>query len=243
MRLFGLIGYPLGHSFSKKYFTEKFGRQGIEGCAYELFPIKSIDELPVLLAENPTLEGLNITIPYKKEVLPFLTQNHIPAGLDACNCINIKNGQLAGYNTDVVGFEESFVRQLQPHHTSALVLGNGGASAAVVHVLAKLGIACQIVSRQPRPDSHLTYKDITPELVHNNSVIINCTPLGTFPKTDECPPIPYEALTPQHYLFDLVYNPAKTLFLQKGGEKGATIQNGYGMLVGQAEEAWRIWNA
>lgn len=242
MRLFGLIGYPLGHSFSKKYFTEKFEREGIAGCQYELFPIENIGLLPELLQQNPGLEGLNVTIPYKLQVLPFLTESNIPGGLGACNCIKIVNGQLTGYNTDVVGFEQSFVRQLQPSHTKALLLGNGGASAAVVHCLKKLGIDYKIVSRQPRPDSHLTYADITPALIKETPVIINCSPVGTYPNVNDCPTLAYESITNHHYLFDLVYNPTKTLFLQKGEEKGAAIQNGYDMLVGQAEEAWRIWN-
>lgn len=242
MRLFGLIGYPLGHSFSKKYFTEKFEREGISDCQYELFPIEDISILPELLNQYPTLEGINVTIPYKVQVLPFLSGLKLPEGLSACNCIKVENGQMTGYNTDVVGFEKSFVPHLQPHQSHALVLGNGGASAAVICTLKKLGISYQIVSRQARPDSHLTYADITAEIIQSNPIIINCSPVGTYPKTDECPPLPYEAISSNHYLFDLVYNPAKTLFLQKGEEKGAVIQNGYDMLVGQAEEAWRIWN-
>jgi shikimate dehydrogenase len=242
MRLFGLIGYPLGHSFSKKYFTEKFQQEGIEDCEYELYPIDNINKLPDLLQQNPNLEGINVTIPYKMQVLQYLNQNFIPAGLEACNCIKIKNGQLIGYNTDVVGFENSFVQKLQPHHTSALLLGNGGATAAVIHVLNKLKIDFKIVSRSIRSDSHFTYENITPEIVANSPIIINCSPVGTYPTIDECPPIPYSSITTKHYLFDLVYNPAKTLFLQIGEEKGAAIQNGYDMLVGQAEEAWRIWN-
>lgn len=242
MRLFGLIGYPLGHSFSKKYFTEKFENEGIKDCQYELFPIEEISLLPVLLQENPNLEGLNITIPYKQQALSFLTESKIPNGLGACNCIKIVGGKLTGYNTDVVGFKNSFVRHLKSHHTSALVLGNGGASAAVVHCLQKLEISYQIVSRRTRPDSHLTYADITPALIKETPIIINCSPVGTYPNIDECPLLPYDSISTNHYLFDLVYNPTKTLFLQKGEERGAAIQNGYDMLVGQAEEAWRIWN-
>lgn len=147
MRQFGLIGYPLSHSFSKKYFTQKFEKEGISGCHYELFPLSSIAELPALLKANPSLEGLNVTIPYKKQVLPFLTASAIPAGLEACNCIHIKDNRLTGYNTDSIGFEKSLIPLLQPHHRQALVLGNGGAAEAVVYVLHKLGIAVKLVSR------------------------------------------------------------------------------------------------
>lgn len=242
MRLFGLIGYPLGHSFSKKYFTEKFERENIDSCTYELFPIENIEQLPALLQQYPQLEGLNITIPYKQDVLPYLTENKLPAGLQACNCIRIQQGRLIGYNTDVVGFESSLLKKLKPHHRQALVLGNGGAAAAVMHVLDKLGIAYKVVSRQLHGQSQLTYHQLTAAVIQEHSLIINTTPLGTFPNVDACPAIPYEAVTDQHYLFDLVYNPAETLFMQKGIQQGAAVENGYDMLVGQAEEAWRIWN-
>ncbi len=243
MRLFGLIGYPLGHSFSKKYFTEKFEREGITDCRYELFPIPEISQLEILISDHPELKGLNVTIPYKQQVFSYLSsKENIPGGLDACNCIRIEDGKLSGYNTDVVGFEQSFLKLKQPHHTRALVLGNGGAASAVVYVLKKLGMHYQIVSRRLHTDSDLTYNDITLAVLKDFPVIINTTPLGTYPKVDECPLLPYEAITNDHYLFDLVYNPAKTLFLQKGEERGAVIQNGYDMLVLQAEEGWRIWN-
>lgn len=242
MRLFGLIGYPLGHSFSKNYFTKKFEREGISGCTYELFPIENIGKLPALLADNPQLEGLNVTIPYKREVLPFLTENHIPAGLDACNCIIIKRGKLSGYNTDVVGFEKSFSAKWKPQQNKALVLGTGGAASAVIFVLKKLGITYKTVGRSLKNGVDILYQQLDEAIIADYPVIINCTPVGTYPKVDECPPIPYTGIAPGHYLFDLVYNPAKTLFLQKGEERGATIENGYDMLVFQAEEAWRIWN-
>jgi shikimate dehydrogenase len=242
MRSFGLIGYPLGHSFSKTYFSKKFLEENIPGCQYELYPIASISELPALLQNNPSLAGLNITIPYKRDVLPFLTENKIPAGLDACNCIKINNGILTGYNTDVVGFEKSFLQNWNPDQKKALILGNGGGSAAVAYVFNKLGIQFKVIGRKLKPGIDFAFNQVTPELIENNTVIVNTTPLGTFPKTDECPLIPYESITGDHFLFDLVYNPPVTLFLQKGVEKGATIQNGYDMLVFQAEEAWRIWN-
>lgn len=243
MRLFGLIGYPLSHSFSKKYFTEKFESEGIEDCRYELFPIETIDEIKQLLQNNTGLCGLNVTIPYKQLVLRHLTdESNLPEGIRACNCIKIKDGELIGYNTDVVGFEKSFTPLLASHHTKALVLGNGGATAAVVYVLKKAGIQYSIVSRQKHGIPNLTYADIDEKMMKENSIIINTTPLGTFPGVDECPSIPYQFITDRHYLFDLVYNPAKTLFLQKGEDKGAVIKNGYDMLVLQAEESWRIWN-
>lgn len=243
MRQFGLIGYPLGHSFSKKFFSEKFEREGLTDCHYELFPIKNIGELPALLEANPQLEGLNITIPYKQQVITYLNDTeNLPQGLNACNCIKINNGQLTGYNTDTVGFEKSFTKKLKTQHSRALVLGNGGAASAVFFVLKKLGIPFEVVSRQLHAGSTYTYSQLTPDLVATHTIIINTTPLGTYPNIDQCPDIPYNAISSNHYLFDLVYNPAKTLFLQKGEEKGATIENGYDMLVEQALESWRIWN-
>lgn len=242
MRLFGLIGYPLGHSFSKKYFTGKFAEQGITNCRYELFPIPSIDELPGLLLTNPELEGLNVTIPYKMEILPFLNASSIPDGLNACNCIRIRNGLLTGYNTDVVGFEQSLLPLLKKQHHRALVLGNGGAAESVIYVLKKLDIEYEVVSRQLHAGSTLTYHDLTSELVKDYPLIINTSPVGTYPDTGNCPDIPYEGITSRHLLYDLVYNPPLTLFLQKGKERGAQIKNGEEMLVLQAEESWNIWN-
>jgi shikimate dehydrogenase len=242
MRLFGLIGYPLSHSFSKKFFTEKFEKERITGCRYELFPLKTIEGLRPLLENNPELEGLNVTLPYKKQLLPYLDESRIPEGLSACNCINIINGKLVGYNTDVTGFEKSLVPLLKTYHHKALVLGNGGATAAVVFVLKKLGIDFDIVSRKKHDYSTLTYRDINKKIISDSLLIINTTPLGMEPDTGSCPDVPYSYLTGKHLLYDLVYNPAKTLFLQKGEERGATIKNGEEMLVLQAEESWRIWN-
>ncbi|MBO9572325.1 MAG: shikimate dehydrogenase [Chitinophagaceae bacterium] len=242
MRRFGLIGYPLGHSFSKKYFTEKFEKEGIADCIFELFPIESIDEFPSLIKQYPDLKGLSVTIPYKQSVYKYLDQINIPKGINACNSIKIDNGKLSGYNTDYIGFKKSFIELLQPHHKKALVLGNGGATEAVVYVLNQLNIGYKIVSRQLHGASSLTYADIDKELIESHQVIINSTPLGTYPSVDACPDIPYEYLTPDHYLFDLVYNPPKTLFLQRGEAKGALVKNGYDMLSIQAEESWKIWN-
>jgi shikimate dehydrogenase len=243
MRLFGLIGYPLTHSFSKKFFTEKFLKEGLTDCRYELFSIDDISKLDAVLQQHPQLLGINVTIPYKQQVIPYLSSTtNLPAGVKACNCIRIESGALIGYNTDVVGFEQSFAAQLQPHHSKALVLGNGGATEAVVYVLKKLGISFDIVSRTLHQGSTLTYSQLTEKILSEASIIINTTPVGTFPAVEECPSIPYQFITEQHYLYDLVYNPTKTLFLQKGEEQGATIKNGYDMLVIQAEESWKIWN-
>lgn len=242
MRLFGLIGFPLGHSFSEKYFTRKFGELHITDCRYHLFPIPSIKELPALLAEHPSLEGLNITIPYKKAVMAYLTASQIPEGLLACNCIKIRNGQLTGYNTDVLGFEKSLTPLLDSGHRRALVLGNGGAAESIMFVLKKKGIPFGVVSRRMHEGATFTYADLTPEIIKNHPLIINTTPLGTYPHTDSYPDIPYEGITAGHLLYDLVYNPPLTKFLQQGKERGARVKNGEEMLVIQAEESWAFWN-
>jgi shikimate dehydrogenase len=242
MRLFGLIGYPLSHSFSKKYFTEKFEQEGLSNCRYENFPIASIDELKKVFENNPDLEGLNVTIPYKEQVLPFLYESsEAVKHVGACNCIKVISGKLYGFNTDVIGFEETINAKLLPHHKKALVLGSGGASKAIQFVLRKKGIEFLVISRSMNP-LFIPYEKVTPDLIQEYPLIINTTPLGMQPHTDTYPSIPYSALTTQHYLYDLIYNPAKTLFLQKGEERGAAIQNGADMLVIQAEESWNIWN-
>jgi shikimate dehydrogenase len=240
---YGLIGYPLGHSFSKKYFTEKFEKEGLKDHVYDLFPIASIDELLSVLSANKDLLGLNVTIPYKQQVLKYLHASNLPKGVNACNCIKIENGTLTGNNTDVTGFEKSFSELLQPHHKKALVLGNGGATLAVKYVLKKLNIEFEIVSRRLHEGSTLTYDEVTEQSIREHLVIINCTPLGTYPDVNGAPPIPYGSITQDHYLFDLIYNPPKTLFLQKGEERGAAVKNGHDMLVIQAEESWKIWNS
>lgn len=243
MKVYGIIGFPLGHSFSQKYFTEKFLQLGIADCRYGIFPLETVNDFPLLLKNNPGLCGLNVTIPHKQNIIQFLDDtSHLPKGLTACNCIRITDGKLIGYNTDVTGFEESLLPLLKPFHKKALVLGNGGAAEAVKFVLEKLGIIYKVVSRKLHNDSHLTYSELDESTLKDHLLIINTTPLGTYPKTEECPAIPYQYLTPQHYLFDLVYNPAKTLFLQKGEDTGAAVKNGYDMLVIQAEAGWKIWN-
>lgn len=244
MRRFGLIGYPLSHSFSPAFFSEKFDKEGISDCSYEAFPIKSVEELTLLIANNPDLEGLNVTIPYKKEILTFLHQStEAVKQTGACNCIKIRNQLLTGHNTDVTGFEKSLLSDLRPTHTKALILGTGGAAAAVEFVLKRLNIHFLFVSRKSQTGQKiLTYKEISSKIIDEYKLIINTTPLGMYPDVNNCPGILYENLTKEHYLYDLIYNPAQTLFLKKGAEKGAVTKNGSDMLIIQAEESWKIWN-
>jgi shikimate dehydrogenase len=243
MPLYGLIGYPLSHSFSKKYFEDKFEKEVLTNCRFQNFSIPTITDLTAVIENNADLIGLAVTIPYKQEVLPFLSQSLIPEGLNACNCIKVKDGLLTGYNTDYIGFEKSFSPFLQTHHTAALVLGNGGATAAVLFVLKKLNIAYKVVSRKLHAGTDYTYEDITPEIIAAHTVIINTTPLGMYPAMEGYPPLPYHAISAHHYLYDLVYNPAQTIFLKKGELQGAIIKNGADMLALQAEENWKIWNS
>ena len=242
MRQFGLIGYPLSHSFSQKFFTEKFLKENIVNAQYANFPIASIESFATLWEENPNLEGLNVTIPYKKEVIAFLQHSSpVVESIKACNCIRKFNNELYGYNTDVIGFEKSLLPFLQPHHTHALILGTGGASAAVQWVLQKLNIQFQVVSR--KGNASLSYDQLSTSVIESHTLIINTSPLGMFPNVNEAPPIAYEGITAQHHLYDLVYNPTETLFMKNGLAKGATVQNGLAMLHIQAEESWAIWNA
>lgn len=241
MNRYGLIGFPLSHSFSGRYFAEKFSREGISDCRYELFPLEDIAAFPELWENHPDLLGLNVTIPHKEKVIPFLTElSEVVRKTGACNCIKKTSKGLTGYNTDVTGFETVLLRSLQPRHKAALVLGTGGAAKAVTYVLEKNGIAFLSVSRSPGKGI-ITYAELDHKLISEHLLIINTTPLGMYPYTNESPDIPYESLTPDHFLFDLIYNPAKTLFLEKGECKGAFIQNGEDMLTIQAEESWRIW--
>lgn len=243
MRLFGLIGYPLAQSFSKKYFTEKFLIEGIPDAAYELFELDNIEKFPWLLAAHKDLCGINVTIPHKQRVMAYLDELDDEAKeIGAVNCIRIDGGKLLGFNTDAPAFENSLKELLIPFHNKALVLGTGGAAKAVIYVLKKLGIEYQFVSRTKNRGT-ITYEELTAGIIKDYKLVINCTPLGSFPKTETFPPIPYEWLTPEHYLYDLVYNPSETMFLQKGKQRGAIIKNGYDMLVGQAELSWDIWNS
>jgi shikimate dehydrogenase len=245
MRTFGLVGRSLSHSFSQTYFTQKFYRLGLEDCHYELFELASASELPALLAQHPDLVGLNVTIPYKEQIWPYLTDVATSAALvGAVNVIEIRpDGSLIGHNTDYMGFRESLRPFYAPRgpEARALVLGTGGAAKAVGVALRELGIPYWLVSRDAL-GPHLTYAELTPDVLAAHPLIINTTPLGTYPDVDTCPPLPYAALTPQHYLYDLVYNPRETLFLQKGREAGAQTKNGFDMLERQAEAAWDIWH-
>ena len=244
MHQFGLIGRTLSHSFSQTYFTQKFDSLGLTEHAYELFELASINELPALLAAHPQLVGLNVTVPYKESVSIYLDELAPSASrVGAVNVIERRpDGSLLGHNTDVVGFRESLRRFFPAGPGSrALVLGNGGAAKAVVVALNDLGIAHWTVSRDPMGWG-LTYDDLTPQLIAGHQLIINATPLGTHPLTDQCPQLPYEALGAHHYLYDLVYNPSETLFLKRGQAAGAQTKNGFEMLQLQAEAAWDIWN-
>ncbi|MDQ1086011.1 shikimate dehydrogenase [Siphonobacter sp. SORGH_AS_1065] len=248
MNLYALIGYPLGHSFSKRYFTEKFQREGLsETHVYELFELPEADGLPALLAQWPELKGLNVTIPHKKEVLPFLTElDPLAERIGAVNVIKVlSNGDLKGYNSDYWGFRQSLeqwepFQQLQPH--KALILGDGGATKAVRVALEDLGIVYKTVSRKDSIE-FINYADLNEGLLSEYQLIINSTPLGTYPKVDTCPDLPYEGLTDRNLLYDLVYNPEETLFMKKGAEQGAATHNGYRMLELQAEKSWEIWNS
>lgn len=242
-KLYGLIGFPLSHSFSKGYFTEKFAREGIADSVYELFPLAHIGQFPALLETQPELVGLNVTIPYKESVIPFLQAlDEEAAEIGAVNTITIRDGLTKGYNTDVYGFEMSFSKHLKPVHQRALILGTGGASKAVLFTLKKLGIPYTLVSRTSGKDQ-LTYSDITPEILDAYKIIINTSPLGMYPKTEEYPALPYEALGSDHYLYDLIYNPSETAFMKKGIAAGAVVENGLEMLHLQAEKAWEIWQS
>ncbi|MCF8297834.1 MAG: shikimate dehydrogenase [Saprospiraceae bacterium] len=245
MRLYGLIGYPLVHSFSKKYFDEKFAKENIKDCDYRLFPISSINDLPDLIKSEPNLLGINITIPYKTKVLEFVdTTDKIVKSVGAANTVRIKREAnkilLEAFNTDVYGFENSIKPLLKEHHKKALILGSGGASKAVKYVLKALKIEFNVVSRNPS-SSQILYTDLNKNIIEDYNIIINSTPIGTFPKTEELADIPYQFITKKHLLFDLVYNPAETEFLRKGKEQGAIIKNGLEMLGLQAKESWRIW--
>jgi len=245
MHQYGLIGYPLGHSFSAAFFTKKFKEEGID-ANYRNFPLESIADLKTLVKKEKDLVGLNVTVPYKQEVIPYLNSLRPTAeAIQAVNTISFRRREgmleLVGDNTDVPGFRRSLEQYLKPHHSSALVLGTGGSSKAVLHVLDILAIKYTRVSRAAGKDQ-ITYRDLNDELLSKTSLIINTTPLGMYPGVETFPDIPYEALTPNHLLFDLVYNPEKTEFLSRGEKQGSEIVNGHDMLIYQAEASWEIWN-
>ncbi len=263
MRIFGLIGFPLEHSFSERWFGDMFRRENIADAVYRNFPLPDIALLPGLLADNPDIAGLNVTSPYKETVLPYLDELSPEAGkIGAVNCIVRREGKLYGHNTDHYGFRVSLQNFLDwadvpapdpgatadtetigaPNKESglrALILGSGGAAKAVKYALGEMSIPCRTVSRTGRGDS-LRYEELTPGIITNSRLVINATPLGMYPDTTSAPPFPYELLSPHHYLYDLVYNPPSTAFLEKGRQAGAAVKNGYEMLVLQAENGYRL---
>ncbi len=243
MKLLGLIGYPLSHSFSKKYFTGRFEEWKLTDHSYELFAIEQIEMFPALIKTWPDLVGLNVTIPYKQVVMEYLDDlDAAAADIGAVNTIKFVDGRLIGYNSDVYGFEHSLLPLLREDvDSSALVLGSGGASRGVVWVLKKLGIPYQIVSRKDKKD-YIHYDDVDTRMIADHKLIINTTPLGMTPNADSCPVLPYEALTHHHVLYDLVYNPTSTLFMQHGLDAESTVKNGLEMLHLQADRSWEIWN-
>ncbi|PIQ20812.1 MAG: shikimate dehydrogenase [Cytophagales bacterium CG18_big_fil_WC_8_21_14_2_50_42_9] len=244
MKEYALIGYPLTHSFSEKYFTDKFAVEHIPDSVYKLYELPDIADFPGFLKAHPQLKGLNVTIPYKESVISFLDElDEEAAKIGAVNVIKFTGSKTKGFNSDYQGFKQS-LESFYPDYKQAraLVFGAGGAAKAVFAALNHLNIPYQVVTRHRQP-GQLHYEDITPEIIAAHALLINTTPLGTYPNTQTCVPIPYEVIAEHHYLYDLVYNPAETLFLKKGREAGAKIKNGYEMLCRQAEVAWQIWNA
>ena len=242
-RQFGLLGKNISYSFSKKYFTDKFTLGNLADCSYENFDIQTIEEFSAIITKNSDLKGLNVTIPYKKSVIPYL--NKLSKNASQIGAVNVirftKKGNLKGYNSDYYGFMKSLKPLLQPHHTKALILGTGGAAKAVSFALGKLGILYTFVTREEK-EGMIDYDRINATTFDNYQIIINCTPVGTSPNIKEFPPIPYNFFTENHIAFDLIYNPEETQFLKKAKKKGAVSKNGYEMLVLQAEKAWKIWN-
>ncbi|MGM9697173.1 MAG: shikimate dehydrogenase family protein [Prevotella sp.] len=246
MDKYGLIGYPLGHSFSISYFNQKFADEGLD-AVYENFEIPTIDALTEVVETNPNLRGLNVTIPYKEKVMPFLDMVSPEArAIGAVNVIKVEhegnNTILKGYNSDVIGFTKSIEPMIEKYHKKALILGTGGASKAIQYGLKSLGLETVFVSRYDRPNT-IQYKEITPEIVEEYNVIVNCTPCGMYPHTDECPELPYEAMNSKTILYDLIYNPNETLFMKNGEKYGATTKNGLEMLLLQAFASWDFWHS
>ncbi len=247
-QIFGLIGFPLGHSFSKGYFDKKFTNEGIQNRTYENFSLENIEQLPYLIAANPGLVGLNVTIPYKELVIPYLNEiDQEAAEVGAVNTIKFVRTsgkvELIGYNTDIIGFKNSLLKFWDNRDKKAIVFGSGGASKAVLYVLNSMGVEVIVVSRSKTGKGLINYNDLTPCLIKENKLIVNTTPLGMYPHIEEAPDIPYEYITSNHFLFDLIYNPDETKFLKMGRIKGAHTLNGLNMLVEQAEKSWEIWNS
>lgn len=244
---YGLIGYPIEHSFSQRYFTEKFEREGIAGARYDLFPLPDIAGLPALVAAHPDLCGLNVTIPHKEAVVPYLDElDETARAIGAVNVIAFRQGRIKGYNSDVIGFERSLqpwldAQSRQSRPANALILGTGGASKAVAFVLKKRGVIFRFVSRHPAAENQVSYASLARVDFAAIDWIFNTTPLGTFPAVETCPDLPFGQLGPQHFVYDLVYNPPETLLLQRAKARGCTVKNGMDMLQLQAEAAWAIW--
>ena len=240
---YGLIGKNIGYSFSKNYFTERFVQENWTDCSYENFDIQEISEFSKLIKDNPDLAGLNITIPYKESVIPFLDKLSKKARkIGAANVVRFtKKGELKGYNSDCYGFKKALKPLLKPHHKKALILGTGGASKAIAFALEELDITSTFVSRKESSET-FTYEEINKNTFDEHQIIINCTPVGTFPHIEEFPPVPYLFFSEKHIAFDLIYNPEETQFLKRAKENGAQTKNGYEMLVFQAEKSWKIWH-
>lgn len=238
-----MIGYPLSHSFSKKYFSDKFRREHIIDCAYENYPLPSLEGFTDLISRVAGMEGLNVTIPHKQQIIPLI-DGLDPAAreIGAVNTLRFRNGKITGYNTDVIGFERSLVPLLDGRDQKALVLGTGGASKAIAFALKRLNISFLFVSREKRSADSLRYRDLEEDIVRTSTLVVNTTPVGTSPNVDQAPPFPYDFIGSGHLLYDLVYNPAETLFLKKGKARGARVKNGYEMLELQANASWEIWN-
>ena len=243
-KLYGLLGKNISYSFSRGYFTDKFENLKLTKSKYVNFDLQNIEDFPTIIDDNEHLKGINVTIPYKEDIIPFLSKiDKTAKKIGAVNTIKFtKRGNLKGYNSDVVGFENSLIPLLKKHHKRALILGTGGASKAIAYALKRNDIKFKFVSRNPEGKKEISYDSLTKEVMENHTIIINSTPLGTFPDIDKCPNIPYQFITKNHILYDLIYNPAISTFLSKGNEKEATTKNGLQMLELQAEESWRIWN-
>ncbi|MBV6645416.1 MAG: shikimate dehydrogenase [Cyclobacteriaceae bacterium] len=246
MKRYGLVGYPLGHSFSKRFFSEKFKKLGLTDThKYDLFELEYLKDFPAIWERNSDLEGVNVTIPHKINIIPFLDQLDASVHkVEAVNVVKKKNGKLVGYNADYIGFKKSLKNWLPDYDGSALILGSGGSSKAVQIALDELSIPYEIVSRFKDKGEHLyTHLIKDPVIMEENNLIINTTPIGLFPDVNDGPPIPYDQITDQHYLYDLIYNPEVTYFMRVGGEQGAKAKNGIEMLELQAERTWEIWNS
>lgn len=244
-RLFGLLGKNISYSFSRGYFSNKFKQLNLEHHNYVNFDLEKIEDFPSILEDNEVVSGINVTIPYKEAVIPYLDNiDKTAKEIGAVNTIKInKKGNLKGYNSDVVGFENSIKPLLKKSHKKALILGTGGASKAIAYALNRNNIKYKCVSRNPKGKMQISYADLSKKIIEEYTIIINATPLGTSPNVDKCPAIPYQFITPKHLLFDLIYNPEISKFLAEGKQRGASIKNGYEMLELQAEESWRIWNS